>query len=230
MSKSMVNVGSAPNDGTGEPLRTAFQKINTNFTEVDAEMALRVVLDANQKIPAQYLPPSSGTPHHIFATQADMLAGGAPVVLGERVLVHGDPAADNNGEYVALADAPTTLVQYDHLGEHVSAHRHDGADVDVTIAGHKETLTAGLTSMNQHLASALQQDGSVDAEGVPFVSLNTAQVTVLKANSIYIDETQKLMHKNNSGVSHPLVGPAHLHGAAAPDDADGEDGDLYFEV
>jgi len=26
-----VNIGSAPNDGTGDVLRTAFTKINTNF-------------------------------------------------------------------------------------------------------------------------------------------------------------------------------------------------------
>lgn len=29
-----INVGSAANDGTGDPLRTAFQKVNTNFAEV----------------------------------------------------------------------------------------------------------------------------------------------------------------------------------------------------
>jgi hypothetical protein len=29
-----INVGSAPNDGTGDALRTAFQKVNSNFAEV----------------------------------------------------------------------------------------------------------------------------------------------------------------------------------------------------
>ena len=29
-----VNIGSAPNDGTGDVLSTAFNKINTNFNEV----------------------------------------------------------------------------------------------------------------------------------------------------------------------------------------------------
>ena len=27
-----VNIGAAPNDGTGDPLRTAFTKLNDNFT------------------------------------------------------------------------------------------------------------------------------------------------------------------------------------------------------
>lgn len=34
MSKQSINIGSAANDGTGDPLRTAFDKINDNFQEV----------------------------------------------------------------------------------------------------------------------------------------------------------------------------------------------------
>ena len=29
-----INIGAAPDDGTGDPLRTAFEKINDNFQEV----------------------------------------------------------------------------------------------------------------------------------------------------------------------------------------------------
>src|SRR4030095_10752872 len=34
MSKQTINIGSAANDGTGDPLRTAFQKCNGNFDEL----------------------------------------------------------------------------------------------------------------------------------------------------------------------------------------------------
>lgn len=34
MAKQTVNIGSAPNDGTGDPIRDAFDKINFNFDEV----------------------------------------------------------------------------------------------------------------------------------------------------------------------------------------------------
>ena len=34
MTQQIVNVGAAANDGTGDPLRTAYTKINENFTEV----------------------------------------------------------------------------------------------------------------------------------------------------------------------------------------------------
>ena len=36
MAKQTVNIGSAANDGTGDPLRTAFDKLNDNFDEVYA--------------------------------------------------------------------------------------------------------------------------------------------------------------------------------------------------
>ena len=34
MTQQVINIGSAPNDSTGDPIRTAFDKINTNFTEL----------------------------------------------------------------------------------------------------------------------------------------------------------------------------------------------------
>lgn len=37
MAKQTINIGSAANDGTGDPLRTAFDKVNDNFDEVYAD-------------------------------------------------------------------------------------------------------------------------------------------------------------------------------------------------
>ena len=34
MAKQTIGIGSSANDGTGDPLRTAFDKINDNFTEL----------------------------------------------------------------------------------------------------------------------------------------------------------------------------------------------------
>lgn len=34
MALETINIGSAPNDGTGDPIRTAYSKCNTNFTEL----------------------------------------------------------------------------------------------------------------------------------------------------------------------------------------------------
>lgn len=37
MAIETVNIGSSPNDGTGDPLRTAFNKLNTNFLNITAD-------------------------------------------------------------------------------------------------------------------------------------------------------------------------------------------------
>lgn len=34
MAREIINVGSAPNDGTGDPIRTAYTKCNSNFAEL----------------------------------------------------------------------------------------------------------------------------------------------------------------------------------------------------
>lgn len=55
MPQQLINVGAAPNDGTGDPLRAAFQKINANDTELysaafsfttgDAKLTFKTVAD-----------------------------------------------------------------------------------------------------------------------------------------------------------------------------------------
>lgn len=53
MTQQVINVGSAANDGTGDPLRTCFQKINSNFTELYAKGAAGSNLDlSNNEIAA----------------------------------------------------------------------------------------------------------------------------------------------------------------------------------
>lgn len=39
MAKQTINIGTVANDGTGDPLRTAFDKINDNFTELYSDDA-----------------------------------------------------------------------------------------------------------------------------------------------------------------------------------------------
>lgn len=53
MSQQVINIGGSANDGTGDPLRTAFTKINTNFSELYAKGAAGSNLDmSNNEIAA----------------------------------------------------------------------------------------------------------------------------------------------------------------------------------
>lgn len=42
-----IKIGAQPNDGTGDPLRTAFDKVNGNFAEVVTDLATKAAPDAN---------------------------------------------------------------------------------------------------------------------------------------------------------------------------------------
>ena len=45
MAKQAINIGTNANDGTGDPLRTAFDKINDNFTELYVDSDASTVLE-----------------------------------------------------------------------------------------------------------------------------------------------------------------------------------------
>ena len=47
MARQVINIGSSANDGTGDPLRTAFDKINDNFVELYGSDNDLNTLDAN---------------------------------------------------------------------------------------------------------------------------------------------------------------------------------------
>ena len=42
MAQQSINVGTAPNDGLGDPIRTAYQKCNNNFNELYGRVQLVV--------------------------------------------------------------------------------------------------------------------------------------------------------------------------------------------
>ena len=50
MAQQTINIGSSANDGTGDPLRTAFDKINDNFSELYGTSAFdqQITLSGNK--------------------------------------------------------------------------------------------------------------------------------------------------------------------------------------
>ena len=55
MAKQTVGIGSAANDGTGDPLRTAFDKLNDNFDEVYADVFVTTARIADDAITEAHL-------------------------------------------------------------------------------------------------------------------------------------------------------------------------------
>jgi hypothetical protein len=55
MTKLVINIGAQQNDGNGDPLRTAFTKINSNFTEVYSALDTKAVYPSQTNRSGKYL-------------------------------------------------------------------------------------------------------------------------------------------------------------------------------
>ena len=71
MSQEQINVGSSPNDGTGDPARTAFTKVNNNAT--DAEDRLSDLEDGTVN-------PAAGSDTQVQYNKANSMAGDSGLV------------------------------------------------------------------------------------------------------------------------------------------------------
>jgi hypothetical protein len=78
MAKQLVNLGSVPNDGTGDPLRTSFDKTNDNFNEIYTTFGNGTTLGIGTA--------SVGTANYAnvagIATRAQGLTGGPDLNVG----------------------------------------------------------------------------------------------------------------------------------------------------
>lgn len=79
MAQKIINIGTLPNDRSGDPLRVAFQKINDNFTELFTGLVLAVSVDGGGA-PTIYsindLNIDGGTASTVFAASDFNLNGG----------------------------------------------------------------------------------------------------------------------------------------------------------
>lgn len=111
--KQTINIGSAANDGTGDPLRTAFDKINDNFDELYAELGGNTV--SNLNFNGNTLSTDTGT---------------------------GNLELASDGGMVVIASA-TGLRLTDHTDNSLVKFNTDGDLVDSTITYDGTTVTAG---------------------------------------------------------------------------------------
>lgn len=117
MAQQTIDIGSAPNDGTGDPLRDAFDKANDNFTEL---YALVAVAGGQWKNPVR----AATTAAITLATDAENgdTIDGVVLATGDRVLVKNQAAPEENGIYVVAASgAPARAADADSAAEMLNA-------------------------------------------------------------------------------------------------------------
>jgi len=116
MAQQTINTGTAPNDHTGDPARTAFDKCNDNFDELYALAA--GVSSWKDKVRAATT--VAGTLASSFEN-GDTIDG-VTLATGDRILVKNQASPAENGIYVVNASgAPTRAADADSGAELVSA-------------------------------------------------------------------------------------------------------------
>ena len=95
MTQQIINIGTSPNDTTGDPLRTAFGKVNANFTELYATTSADVQIPAQGSNSGKYLT-TNGTALSWGTVSQDRLVNGSfNFTLGIDGTINFDPSSAN---------------------------------------------------------------------------------------------------------------------------------------
>ena len=140
MAQQTINIGSVANDGTGDPLRTAFDKVNDNFTELYADDAGDVNsvnagtgISVNQTTGAVTVTNSAPDQTVSLADGGDIAVSGT---YPSFTLTNSAPNATHTGE-VTGATALTIaddVISYAKLGAEFTTSAALSTDVDFSTA------------------------------------------------------------------------------------------------
>jgi hypothetical protein len=194
MPQQTINIGSAPDDGTGDPLRDAFDKANDNFTELYAAFAAS---GASWKSPVRAATTGAGTLATSFEN-GDTLDG-VTLATGDRILIKDQAAPAENGIYVVAASgAPARAADADAGTELVNAAvlvAEGTANADklfICTTNAPITLnTTGLTFVDftPGLALEVQDEGSPEDSAVVEINFVGAGVTVTNPGAGQVEVT-----------------------------------------
>ena len=136
MAKQTVNIGTTANDGTGDPLRTAFTKLNQNFDEVYGNNFVTTNLIANDAVTADKIALFDDA---LAATNTHVLV--ADGTDFNNVALSGDATISNTGVLTIANDAVTADKLADSINSEIAANT-----AKVTNATHTGDVT-GSTAL-----------------------------------------------------------------------------------
>ena len=191
MTQQIINVGSAANDGTGDPLRTAFNKINTNFTELysrgaagsDLDISGNEIAAINSNGNIELVPNGSGTV--VIVNDTLMIAESrTPASIGSSGDKAGMLAWDSNYLYICTADYDGSTTIWNQLSAGAaydlilstdasnSISTASNANINLTPNGTGKTVIKNITTANAIVSS-------IATGTAPFTVESTTQVANL---------------------------------------------------
>lgn len=161
MANQTINIGSAANDGTGDPLRTAFDKINDNFLEIYTELGGADLASNNLLLAA----------NTISSTDADGNINLDPNGIGAVTVATGSKLKliDHTDNAIVTLDADGNL-------SHVSTFATDGTTLTMgTMTINNATGTiAAATDITLDPTTSIIADGDIKSSGNDTHSLGSS--------------------------------------------------------
>jgi hypothetical protein len=109
MAKQTINIGAAANDGTGDPIRTAFGKVNDNFTEIYT--ANTGVNTGDQNLAAYATTAAVAAGYQPLDSDLTAIAALTTTAYGRALLSTADAPTLRTAIGLGQTDAPTFLAQ-----------------------------------------------------------------------------------------------------------------------
>ncbi len=109
MAKQTINIGAAANDGTGDPIRTAFGKVNDNFTEIYT--ANTGVNTGDQNLSAYATTAAVAAGYQPLDSDLTAIAALTTTAYGRALLSTADAPTLRTAIGLGQTDAPTFLAQ-----------------------------------------------------------------------------------------------------------------------
>lgn len=190
MTMQTINLGTTANDGTGDTLRDAGDKINDNFTELYAAVAAS---GASWKAPVRVATTAAGT----LATSFENgdAVDGVTLVTGDRILIKNQSTASENGIYVVAASGAPA--------------RATDANTGSGLVNAGVFVSEGTANADTLWTCTTNAPITVGSTGLAFTQLNTTAF-VVSAN----EATSSDMWTGTSSTK--VVTPKKVLDAAAP--------------
>jgi hypothetical protein len=203
-----INIGTTANDGTGDPLRSAMQKINENFTESYANILTAATSSGTNTYSVSPDPavPSLANGRRILVTFSNANTSGT-VTLNASSL-GAQPVKDNEGNDLTIGAIPaggSFILRYNGTQWRVVGSAGGGSGgVQTIVAG--TNITVDDTDPENPIISASGGGGSLSSVGITIGSSGTDAAAV--GSPLTSDGSITLNLPSASGSNRGLLTPA----------------------
>jgi len=217
MARQVINIGTTANDGTGDPLRTAFDKINDNFVELYGADNDLNTLDANLDV-NNYAITTGVTNGNITITPN----GTGNINLGS-ITINGSTISANDSTQITVAENIQTTGTLNVAGAatlSTSLTLASGATVtelstDGTMAGNSNTAVPTEAAVKTYVDSSVTAqdlDFQGDSGGALAVDLDSQTFTIAGGTGIDTAGSGQTLTVNIDSTVATLTGTQTLSG------------------